>query len=108
MEASTAFSMGGIPDPIFSQPNIRKIAVWLCETSLIPDPNLQGGSYPGPVDRIEQIARAAEAIFDRSGHNQICHHCLCGASTHIVCKSHVHVKHANFRGVWGHAPPENF
>ena len=50
------------------------------------------------------IARAAEAIFDRSGHNQICHHCLCGASTHIVCKAHVHVKHANSRGVWGHAP----
>ena len=52
--------------------------------------------------------RAAEAIFDRSGHNQICHHCLCGASTHIVCKAHVHAKHANSRGVWGHAPPENF
>ena len=52
--------------------------------------------------------RAAEALFDRSGHNQICHHCLCGASTHIVCKEHVHVKHANSREVWGHAPPENF
>ena len=52
--------------------------------------------------------RAAEAIFDRSSHNQICHHCLCGASTDIVCKAHVHAKHANSRGVWGHAPPENF
>ena len=54
------------------------------------------------------LARPAEAIFDRSGRNQICHHCLCGASTHIVCKAHVHAKHANSRGVWGHAPPENF
>ena len=50
-------------------------------------------------------ARAAEAIFDRSGHNQICHPCLCGASTHIVCKAHVH---ANSRGVWGHAPQKIF
>ena len=56
MEASTAFYMGGIPDSIFPRPNIReKIAVWLRQTSLIPDPNPQGGSYPGPVDRIEQI-----------------------------------------------------
>ena len=53
-------------------------------------------------------ARAAEAIFDRSGHNQICHHCLCGASTDIVCKAHVHAKHANSRGAWGHAPQKIF
>ena len=34
MEASTAFSMGGVPDPIFSRPNItEKIAVWLRETT---------------------------------------------------------------------------
>ena len=52
--------------------------------------------------------RAAEAIFDRSGHNQICHHCLCGASTHIVCKAHVHVKHVNCRGVWGLSPQKIF
>ena len=25
-----------------------------------------------------------------------------------VCKAHVHAKHANSRGVWGHALPENF
>ena len=31
-----------------------------------------------------------------------------GASTHIVCKAHVHAKHANSRGVWGHAPQKNF
>ena len=37
VEASTAFSMGGVPDPIFSRPNIKeKIAVWLRETSLEP------------------------------------------------------------------------
>ena len=37
VEASTAFSMGGVPDPIFSRPNIKeKIAVWLRETILIP------------------------------------------------------------------------
>ena len=35
VEASTAFSMGGVPDPIFSRPNIKeKIAVWLRETTL--------------------------------------------------------------------------
>ena len=35
MEASTAFSMGGVPDPIFSRPNIKeKIAVWLRETTV--------------------------------------------------------------------------
>ena len=29
-----AFSMGGVPDPIFSRPNIKeKIAVWLRETN---------------------------------------------------------------------------
>ena len=50
---------------------------------------------------------AVEAIFDRSGHNQICHHCLCGASTHIVCKAHVHAKHANSRGSGG-MPPRKF
>ena len=51
-----------------------------------------------------QLTRAAEAIFDRSGHNQICHHCLCGASTHIVCKANVH---ANSRGSGG-MPPRKF
>ena len=27
---------------------------------------------------------------------------------HVVCEAHLHVKNANSRGVWGHAPPENF
>ena len=55
----------------------------------------------------DQYTRAAEAIFDRSGHKQICHHCLCGASTHIVCKAHVHVKHQTLRGSGG-MPPRKF
>ena len=25
-----------------------------------------------------------------------------------VCEAHMHAKHAKSRGVWGHAPPENF
>ena len=34
VEASTGFSMGGVPDCIFSRPNIKeKIVVWLCKTS---------------------------------------------------------------------------
>ena len=54
---------------------------------------------------MSDTARAVEIIFDRSGHNQICHHCLCGASTHTVCKAHVHAKHANCKGA---CPPRKF
>ena len=25
-----------------------------------------------------------------------------------MCEAHMHAKHAKSRGVWGHAPPENF
>ena len=32
----------------------------------------------------------------------------CVRSTLIVCEAHMHAKHAKTRGVWGHAPPENF
>ena len=33
---------------------------------------------------------------------------LAGICTVIVCKAHGHAKHANTRGVWGHAPPRKF